>query len=103
MASSLTTNFSTSLAFPMASARQAGAIRRRRITPPAGHALEILGHAIEYLTDEMVHQGEEIFPKNAHLEAVQLLMHVNRQVYFECPVVPTLSERLRSILRLNTA
>jgi len=34
----------------------------RRITPEAGHALEILGHAIEYLTDELVHCGGELSP-----------------------------------------
>jgi len=37
------------------------------------------------------------------LEAVQLLMALNRQVYFECPVVPTLGERLRAALNLHAA
>jgi hypothetical protein len=37
------------------------------------------------------------------LEAVQLLMALNRQVYFECPVVPSVGERCRALLRLHTA
>lgn len=77
--------------------------RRRRITPQAGRALEVLGHAIEYLTDEFVHQGHEISAKDAQLEAVQLLMALNRQVYFECPEEPTLSERCRALLHRRPA
>jgi len=37
------------------------------------------------------------------MEAVQLLMAVNRQVYFECPEVPSLSERWRTLVHLRTA
>jgi hypothetical protein len=76
---------------------------RRRITPQAGHALEILAHAIEYLTDEFVHQGLAYSAKNEQLEAVQLLMALNRQVYFECPEVPSFSERCRALLHLHAA
>ena len=72
--------------------------RRRHITPEAGHALEILGHAIDYLTDELVHQGGSISADNGQLNAVQLLMALNRQVYYECPVVPTWGERLKAFL-----
>lgn len=72
--------------------------RRRRITPQAGRALEILGHAIEYLTDEFVHEGKPLSADNRQIMAVQLLMAVNRQIYCECPVVPTLRERCRAVL-----
>jgi hypothetical protein len=58
----------------------------------------ILGHAIEYLTDEFVHQGASFTSANGQLEAVHLLMGLNRQVYFECPEVPTFSERCRALL-----
>jgi hypothetical protein len=34
------------------------------------------------------------------LQAVQLLMALNRQVYFECPEAPTFGERCRALLRL---
>ena len=77
--------------------------RRRRITPHAGHALEILGHAIEYLTDEFVHEHTGITPCNGQLQAVQLLMAANRQVYYECPEVPTVGERLRAVFHLRAA
>ena len=77
--------------------------RRRRIDARSGHALEILGHAIEYLTDEFVHQGGVLPGHNPQLEAVQLLMAVNRQVYFACPAVPTLGERCRALLHLHAA
>ena len=77
--------------------------RRRHIDPKTGHALEILGHAIEYLTDEFVHQGLAFSAKNEQLEAVQMLMALNRQVYFECPEVPSFSERCRALLHFNEA
>lgn len=76
--------------------------RRRRITPEAGHALEILGHAIEYLSDEFVHHGGEMTQHNPEVEAVQLLMTVNREIYLSCPEVPTWSERLRALLNRLT-
>jgi hypothetical protein len=76
--------------------------RRRHITPQAGRALEILGHAIAYLTDEFVYQGGSFSSNNAQLQAVQLLMAINRQVYYECPEVPTFSERCRALLHLHS-
>jgi hypothetical protein len=65
--------------------------------------LETLGHAIEYLTDEFVHEGGSFSSNNEQIEAVQMLMALNRQVYSECPEVPTLGERWRSLLGLRTA
>jgi hypothetical protein len=67
--------------------------RRRHISPRAGRALEILGHAIEYLTDEFVHRGGSLSSSDPQLEAVQLLMAANRAIYFECPEVPSFSAR----------
>jgi hypothetical protein len=103
----MATSFTTDFAIPIpAQGLSASRIRRnrpRRITPQAGHALEILGHAIEYLTDEFVHAGGEFGQENGQLEAVQLLMSLNRQVYYECPEVPTLSDRLRAMFRLPAA
>ena len=68
---------------------------RRRISREAGHALEILGHAIEYLADEFVHEGGSLRAGEPRLDAIQLLMALNRQVYFACPVSPGLGSRLR--------
>lgn len=76
-----------------------GLNRPRHVDPNAGRALEILGHAIEYLTDEFVHEGGDLTASDPRLEAVQLLMAVNRRVYFDCPVIPSMSERLWAYLR----
>ena len=103
MAATATTTFPISA--PATSVLPASRVpsRRRRITPQAGYALIKLGHAIEYLTDEFVHEGGSFSSSDARLQAVQLLMALNRQVYFECPEVPTLGEHCRSFLHLNRA
>jgi hypothetical protein len=101
MAASTTSSFPVPFVAAPAQVLTAPVNRRRRISPQAGHALEILGHAIEYLTDEFVHEGGTFSPNNAQLQAVQLLMAVNRQVYFECPEVPPLGKRILSMLRLD--
>lgn len=83
--------------------REGGRARRRRISPEAGRALEILGHAIEYLTDEFVYENGALSAMNAQLQAVQILMALNRQVYFECPEAPTFAARCRALLHLHSA
>jgi len=80
-----------------------GRLRRRRISPEAGRALEILGHAIDYLSDEYVRAGGPLAARNAQVEAVQMLMAINRQIYFACPEAPTLAQRCRALLHLRTA
>jgi hypothetical protein len=70
--------------------------RRHRITPEAGRGLEILGHAIDYLADELVHEGRAVEGHDPQVEAIQLLMRLNRKIYFECPLVPTFRERLEA-------
>jgi hypothetical protein len=77
--------------------------KRRHIDPQAGHALEILGHAIEYLTDEYVHEGGLFSAHDARIEAVQLLMALNRKIYYDCPEVPTLRERLYDFFHAHCA
>lgn len=70
---------------------------RRRTTPEAGFALEVLGHAIEYLADEYVHQGgilSSMESPDPCVEALRLLMAANREVYYACPVMPSLYERV---------
>lgn len=98
MAASTTSDFLASASAANASPVVVGPGRRRRITPQAGRALEILGHAIEYLTDEFMHEGKPLSADNEQIKAVQLLMAVNRQIYYECPVVPTFRERCRAAL-----
>ena len=100
MAATTTTGFAIPASSPVLSMAR---VRVRRITPQAGRALEILAHAIEYLTDEFVHQGLAFSARNEQLEAVQMLMSINRQVYFECPEVPSFGERCRALLHLHAA
>lgn len=101
MAASTTSGFTThvSAAVTAAPARAVGAKRPRRISPEAGHALEILGHAIEYLSDEYVHSGGDLTDRDPQVQAVQMLMAINRQVYFSCPEMPTLRDRFRAFLQ----
>ena len=74
--------------------------RRRRISPQAGIALEKLGHAIEFLTDQLIdEEGAAPFRRDGRLEAIELLMATNRQVYFSCPEVPSLRERFSKFFR----
>ena len=82
-------------------ASEVRARRARRISAEAGHALEILGHAIEYLTDEYVHEGGSFSAHDPRVEAIQLLMARNREIYFACPAIRTIGERLRNWLRLK--
>jgi hypothetical protein len=100
--SSLATEFPIRTAAPAIESRR-GAMRRRRISPEAGHALEILGHAIEYLTDEFDYSRGSISALDGQVEAVQLLMGINREIYFACPEVPTLGDRFRALLHPRTA
>jgi hypothetical protein len=101
MAASTTTSFPVPISASAQTKSGDGLKRRRSINPQAGHALEILGHAIEYLTDEFIHEGGSFSASNSQLQAVQLLMALNRQIYFECPEVPPFSRRLMSFLHLQ--
>jgi hypothetical protein len=48
-----------------------------------GHALESLGHAIEYVYDSRVFRNcGELLPSD--VEAVQILMRLSREVFIEC-------------------
>ena len=74
--------------------------RPRVLTRSAGHALEVLGHAIEYLTDQYVAQTTTTDDlATGQLEAIQILMALNRSIYFECPEKLGALERLGSFCR----
>ncbi len=103
MAATATREISIGASVPAASAPCIHASRARRIDPQSGHALEILGHAIEYLSDELVHAGDLVSAGDPRVEAIQMLMAFNRQVYFACPTVPTLAQRCLAFLRIGTA
>ena len=74
--------------------------RRRCIDCRAGHALETTGHAIEYLADEYVHEGGSFSAHDPRLEAMQILMACNREIYFACPEAPSLLSRIAGLLRI---
>jgi hypothetical protein len=95
-----TTSYQPVVRTPFHAAATGGGARtsRRRITPQAGFALQALGHAIEYLADEYVHEAgsiPSIHSTDPRIAAIQMLMAANREVYYSCPVVPSLSQRLR--------
>ena len=75
----------------------------RRISPRAGRALELLTHAIEYLTDQYIWTSGAFSASDPDVQAIQLLMALNREIYFACPVMPTVSERLRAFFAPRTA
>jgi hypothetical protein len=77
-----------------ASTGQKTPCRKRTISPEAGRALEKLGHAIDYLTDELVHESGTVSEDNGKIQAIRMLMARNRQIYFACPVALSLGERL---------
>jgi len=95
----MATTMSTGFAIPtVTTTAVVRANRRRTVTPQAGRALKTLGHAIEYLTDEFARQGLTFSSGREQLEAIQMLMALNRQVYNDCPEVPSFGERCRALL-----
>jgi hypothetical protein len=82
------------------------ATRRRQISPQSGRALEILGHAIEYLADEYALQVGtfgSLHTEDPQLQSIQMLMAASRSIYYECLMAPTLRERLHGLGSLREA
>ena len=77
---------------------QSGVMKRRSIDRRTGDALLILGHAIEYLTDEIIFEGGSLTANRGPIEAIQLLIKLNREIYMACPEVPSIGHWLRSFL-----
>jgi hypothetical protein len=63
--------------------RSATRVLRRRPSPSQGRALETLGHAIEYLIDMRMMRDSDA-SSLADMEAEQLMMRLNREVFAEC-------------------
>ena len=62
-----------------------------------GRALEMLGHAIEYLTDEYAlsaFQVGTLETGDPRIEAIQMLMALNRQIYYACPEIEPAFRRM---------
>lgn len=69
-------------------------IVRHRTTRMQGQALEILGHAIEYLVDSRLVQFEQESTR-ADGDAVRLLIGASREVFAESPTYVPLGDRIR--------
>ena len=68
---------------------------RRRTSPQQGRALEILGHAIEYLVDSRLFDQWET-PADA--AAVHLLMERSRAVFSDCAEIVPWHQRVQQAL-----
>lgn len=65
---------------------------RRRTTPQQGRALEVLGHAIEYLVDSRLVEGGSDAADN---RAIRMLMACSRSVFEESVVIVPVHLRLQ--------
>ena len=77
---------------------------RRRISPQASRAIRLLGHAIEYLANEFLHDSHPPNAQKERLQAVRMLMALNSEVYSECPEMPeapSFQERCRQFLAIR--
>lgn len=66
---------------------------RRRTTPVQGRALEILGHAIEYVVDSRLPEGG---PSAAENQAIRVLMACSRAVFEDAAAVVPVHQRVGS-------
>ncbi len=71
---------------------------RRRLSPEGGHALEILGHAIEYLADEYANDLADKGPLGSadpRVAAIQILKELNRAIYYSDTEMPPALGRMK--------
>ena len=68
----------------------------------------MLSHAIDYLADEFALECmtqpaiDSVNPRiglHPRLAAIEILKQRNREIYFSCPEIPTMGERLRACFR----
>jgi hypothetical protein len=74
-----------------------GNVIRRRPSLQQGRALEVLGHAIEYLMDSYM------LPTSPHeaiadTDAVQLLKGLSLEIFRDCPPLVPFANRVRDVL-----
>jgi hypothetical protein len=89
----LTAGMAAAKAMPMSQR-----IKRRSISPEKGRALVILGHALEYLADEFVHEGGSFTANRGQIDAIQVLLKLNREIYMSCPEAPGFGQWIRSFM-----
>ena len=83
------------LTMPSRPAAPRAAQIRRRPSRSQGQALEILGHALEYLVDSRMFLSKERKTR-ADGEAIHILSSCSREVFAECPEVVPVSQRIKS-------
>jgi hypothetical protein len=71
---------------------------RRQLSPEEGRALEILGHAIEYLADEYCADAQpkgRLGNADPRIEAIQTLKSLNRSIYYSAAEVEPAFTRMK--------
>ena len=68
------------------STRSDSRVIRRRPNMSQGQALEMIGHAIEYVYDSRVYRNNGQL-SDSEMQAVQILMRLSREVFQECKEV----------------
>jgi hypothetical protein len=74
---------------------------RRIISREQGCALEMIGHAVDYLNDCYLHEGAEdeiIDFRGPTMEAIQILISIQRQVLHSLPLTEPFTQRLWNTL-----
>lgn len=66
----------------------------RTINAASGRALEMLGHAIEYLEDELHLEHIWAFDKSGSLHAIEILKAKSREIYLCCPIQRSLAQKI---------
>ncbi len=75
--------------------REPGPPVRRRGNFEQGRALELLGHAIEYLSDSrMFFEADSMPQARAQADAIQIMMRASRAVFEECPETVSLRRKV---------
>jgi hypothetical protein len=71
---------------------------RRQLSPEEGRAIEILGHAIEYLADEYCADAQpkgRLGNADPRVEAIQTLKELNRSIYYSATEVQPAFTRVK--------
>jgi len=68
---------------------------RRRPTADQGRALEMLGHAIDYMVDSRMSSDETDSNPFADQDAIRLLSWCSRELYASCAEAPPVATRMR--------
>jgi hypothetical protein len=86
------------LVIGLGSAVESRSFVRRQLSPAEGRALEMLGHAIEYLADEYCADSEtkgRFGSADPRIEAIQMLKARNREIYYAAAEVQPAFTRIK--------